>query len=40
MSYFTINNIAHAKNLVIEDTFFEDINGNILKLSDLPGKVY
>ncbi|PPR16377.1 MAG: Hydroperoxy fatty acid reductase gpx1 [Alphaproteobacteria bacterium MarineAlpha9_Bin3] len=39
MSYFTINNIANAKNLVIEDTFFEDINGKTLKLSDLPGKV-
>ena len=39
MSYFTLNTITHAKNLVLEDTTFEDINGNAFKLSELPGKV-
>ena len=39
MSYFSINNIASAKNLILEDISFEDINGNDVKLSDLPGKI-
>ena len=39
MSYFSISNIANAKNLVLEDVSFEDINGNNFKLSDLPGKI-
>ena len=28
MSYFSISNIANAKNLILEDISFEDINGN------------
>ena len=39
MSYFSINNISSAKNLILSDTFFEDINGNNVKLSDFPGKI-
>ena len=39
MSYFSISNIASAKNLILEDVSFEDINGNDVKLSDLPGKI-
>ena len=39
MSYFSINNISNAKNLILSDTFFEDINGNNVKLSDFPGKI-
>ena len=39
MSYFSISNIAIAKNLILEDISFEDINGNDVKLSDLPGKI-
>ena len=39
MSYFTINNMAHTKNLVLENITFKDINGKAFKLSDLPGKV-
>ena len=39
MSYFSINNISNAKNLILADTIFEDINGNNVKLSDFPGKI-
>ena len=39
LSYFSISNIASAKNLVLEDISFEDINGNDVKLSDLPGRI-
>ena len=39
MSYFSIINISNAKNLILSDTFFEDINGNNVKLSDFPGKI-
>ena len=39
MSYFSVSSITNAKNLILADTFFEDINGNNVKLSDFPGKV-
>ena len=39
MSYFSISNIAYSKNLILEDVSFKDIKGNIVKLSDLPGKI-
>ena len=39
MSCFSISNIASAKNLILEDISFEDINGKDVKLSDLPGKI-
>ena len=39
MSYFSISTSAFSKNLVLEDTIFEDVSGKIIKLSDLPGKI-
>ena len=39
MSYFSLSGFTNAKNLILADTLFEDINGNNVRLSDLPGKV-
>lgn len=39
MSYFSVSNIANTKNLILEETSFEDISGKNVRLSDLPGKL-